>query len=162
MSSPAREPAQDERYEALERTMQRHQQRQDALIEVLHTAQELFGYLSKDVLRYVAHRLKLPMSRVYGVASFYHFFSVTPRTEHTCEVCLGTSCYVNGGKELLEAAQKETGLRPGGRSEDGSVALETSRCPGTCGGAPVVVYDGKVVGGETVEGVLGRLKGWQS
>src|SRR5919108_1053330 len=87
-------PSGDNRFKLLEATMKRHQYQPDALIEVLHKAQELFGYLSTDLLLYVAHSLKLPPSRAYGVATFYHFFSLAPKGEHTCAVCLGTACYV--------------------------------------------------------------------
>src|ERR1051326_5946144 len=83
-------PSDDNRFKMLEAAMKRHQYQPDALIEVLHTAQELFGYLDNDLLLNVAHSLKLPPSRVYGVATFYHFFSLTPNGAHTCVVCMGT------------------------------------------------------------------------
>ena len=86
--------------------MKRHQFAPDALIEVLHTAQELFGFLQTDLLHYVAHGLKLPPSRVYGVATFYHFFSFKPQGEHTCVVCTGTACYVKGADALLAAVEQ--------------------------------------------------------
>src|SRR6185503_19287908 len=89
-------PSGDNRFKILEATMKRLQYQPDALIEVLHKAQELFGYLSTDLLITIARSLKLPPSRVYGVATFYHFFSLAPQGEHTCAVCLGTACYVKG------------------------------------------------------------------
>jgi bidirectional [NiFe] hydrogenase diaphorase subunit len=93
----------DPRFEQLEVAMKRHQYRQDALIEVLHAAQRLFGFLEPNLLHFVAHCLKLPLSRVYGVATFYHLFTLTPRGRHTCVVCTGTACYVEGADKLLAA-----------------------------------------------------------
>src|SRR6266496_2432644 len=84
----------DKRFKILEVHMKKYQFRQDALIEVLHKAQELFGYLEDDLLLFIACKLKLPASRVYGVATFYHFFTLKPKGRHTCVVCLGTACYV--------------------------------------------------------------------
>ena len=86
----------DKRFKILEAHMKKHQFKQDALIEVLHKAQELFGYLEDDLLLFIAYRLKLPASRVYGVATFYHFFTLKPKGKHTCVVCMGTACYVRG------------------------------------------------------------------
>ena len=98
-SRPARKaeiphPSGDPRFKLVDRTLQRFQYQQDALIEVLHTAQEAFGFLENDLLIYVARQLRLPLSWVYGVATFYHFFTLKPQGEHTCVVCLGTACYV--------------------------------------------------------------------
>ena len=93
--------------------MKRHHHRPDALIEVLHTAQELFGHLDHDILFYVAHGLKLPPSRVYGVATFYHFFTFKPKGEHRCTVCLGTACYVKGEPTCCRPSSKRPGSTPG-------------------------------------------------
>lgn len=136
----------DNRQKILDATMKRHQYRPDALIEVLHKAQELFGYLSPDLLRLIARSLHLPPSRVYGVATFYHFFSLAPQGEHTCTICLGTACYVRGSAALLAAVEGETGLRAGTTAADGSLSLLTARCLGACGIAPAAVIDGEVVG----------------
>ena len=87
--------------------MKKHQFKQDALIEVLHKAQELFGYLEDDLLLFVAYQLKLPPSRVYGVATFYHFFTLKPKGEHTCVVCMGTACYVKGADKVLAAVEEQ-------------------------------------------------------
>ena len=100
----------------LDASMKRQRFQPDALIEVLHTAQELFGYLQDDILLYVAHGLKLPPSRVYGVATFYHFFTFTPKGAHTCVVCMGTACYVKGAETLLATVREVRGRdEPGGR-----------------------------------------------
>src|SRR5215831_18032455 len=106
-------PSGDKRFKLLEVAMKRHQFHQDTLIEVLHTAQGLFGYLEPSLLHYVAHHLKLPLSRVYGVATFYHFFTLKPKGKHTCVVCTGTACYVKGADQLLAAVGTASHIRPG-------------------------------------------------
>ncbi len=139
----------DKRFKILEAHMKKHQFKHDALIEVLHKAQELFGYLEDDLLLFVACKLKLPASRVYGVATFYHFFTLKPKGRHTCVVCLGTACYVKGADSVLAAVEKQAGIQPG----------ETTRV-GACGIAPAVVYDGTVTPRQTPESALAHLKGW--
>jgi bidirectional [NiFe] hydrogenase diaphorase subunit len=158
----ASHPSGDERFRMLDATIKRHRFAPDALIEVLHTAQELFGYLQPDLLYYIAHALKLPPSRVYGVATFYHFFSFTPRGKHTCVVCTGTACYVKGADRLLAEIEKSLGTIAGKTTADGQVSLMTARCLGACGLAPVVVYDGEVAGTQVPESVEERMKGWTS
>ncbi len=153
-------PSGDKRFKLLEATMKRHQYQPDALIEVLHKAQELFGYLSTDLLIYIAHSLKLPLSRVYGVATFYHFFSLTPQGDHTCVVCLGTACYVKGAATLLAAVERAAEVKAGATTSDNRLSLMIARCLGTCGIAPAVVFDGDVAGHQTPEVVLERVKGW--
>ncbi|HTU17256.1 MAG TPA: bidirectional hydrogenase complex protein HoxE [Gemmataceae bacterium] len=153
-------PRGDKRFEQLEVTMKRHQYRQDALIEVLHAAQKLFGFLEAPVLHFVAHHLKLPPSRVYGVATFYHLFTLTPRGRHTCIVCTGTACYVKGADKLLAAVSQAAGVEPGQTTPDGELTLRTVRCLEPCGIAPVAVLDGAVQGHETPEKLLEQVKGW--
>jgi bidirectional [NiFe] hydrogenase diaphorase subunit len=153
-------PSGDQRFQLLEATMKRHQYRQDALIEVLHAAQGLFGYLEPGLLHFVAHHLRLPPSRVYGVATFYHLFTLKPRGKHTCVVCTGTACYVKGADQLLAAVGKAAHLRPGDTTSDGELSLVTARCLGACGIAPAVVLDGAVHGHQTPGTLLQQLKGW--
>ena len=150
----------DKRFKILETHIKRHQYRSDALIEVLHKAQELFGYLEDDLLLFVANRLKLPPSRVYGVATFYHFFTLKPKGRHSCVVCLGTACYVKGAAQVLSAVEKAAGIRAGDTTPDENLSLVTARCIGACGLAPVVVYDGKVTARQTPESALEHVKGW--
>jgi bidirectional [NiFe] hydrogenase diaphorase subunit len=140
--------------------MKRHRYQHDALIEVLHTAQELFGYLRDDLLLYVARGLKLPPSRAYGVATFYHMFRFTPNGRHTCTICTGTACYVKGADALVAAIAREGGVQPGQTTPDGALSLETARCLGACGLAPVVVFDGEVAGKMTPKLALGHITGW--
>lgn len=153
-------PSGDERFRMLDASMKRHRYQQDALIEVLHTAQELFGFLRDDLLLYVARGLRLPPSRVYGVATFYHMFTFTPRGRHTCTVCTGTACYVKGADALVVAIARKAGVQPGRTTPDGALSLETARCLGACGLAPVAVFDGEVAGNLTPERALEHLRGW--
>src|ERR1017187_771922 len=112
----------DKRFKILEAHMKKHQFKHDALIEVLHKAQELFGYLEDDLLLFVASNLKLPPSRVYGVATFYHFFTLKPQGKHTCVVCLGTACYVKGADKILAAVEEHTRVKPGETTPDNQVS----------------------------------------
>jgi bidirectional [NiFe] hydrogenase diaphorase subunit len=153
-------PSGDKRFRILDTAMKRHQLRQDALIEILHRAQELFGYLEDDVLLYVAHGLRLPPSRVYGVATFYHLFVLRPQGVHTCVVCLGTACYVKGASRILRTIEEYAGVAAGETTPDGQLSLMTARCIGACGVAPAVVYDGTTAGHVTTETALAPLHAW--
>jgi bidirectional [NiFe] hydrogenase diaphorase subunit len=152
----------DKRFKILEAHMKKHQFKHEALIEVLHKAQELFGYLEEDLLLFIASRLKLPTSRVYGVATFYHFFTLKPKGRHTCVICMGTACYVRGADKLLAAIQEQTGIKAGETTPDNQLSLLTARCIGACGIAPAVVWDGTVSGRQTSAQTLDRVKGWLS
>jgi bidirectional [NiFe] hydrogenase diaphorase subunit len=143
-ASPTTVSAKDNREKLLERAMSRYQYSGDALIEVLHTAQELFGFLSRPLLKTIAQKLKLPHSRVLGVATFYHFFSLKPKGEHTFVVCIGTACYVAGALGLTEGLERRC-AKAGQTTPDGKVSVETARCIGSCGLAPAVIYDGNVL-----------------
>src|SRR5262249_47735110 len=121
---------------------------------------ELFGYLEPELLYFVAKRLKIPPSRVYGVATFYHFFTLKPPGRHTCVVCTGTACYVKGADALLAAVTDEAHIGAGQTTEDGEVSLLTARCLGACGNAPVVVIDGTVRGHQTPDDMHRQMKGW--
>ena len=145
--SPAATPqvaTKDNREKMLERAMSRHQHSGDALIEVLHTAQELYGFLSPKLLQTIARRLRLPPSRVLGVATFYHFLSLSPKGEHFVQVCTGTACYVAGAQSLLETLERRC-CKSGQTSADGKVSVQSARCIGSCGLAPAVIYDGRIM-----------------
>jgi len=147
----------DNREKLLERAMSRHQYSGDALIEVMHTAQELFGFLSSPLLTNIAHKLKLPPSRVLGVASFYHFFSLKPKGEHTFVVCLGTACYVAGALGLVEKLERRC-ARAGQTTPDGRVSVDTARCIGSCGLAPAMILDGRVMARMTPQALEAELE----
>lgn len=151
-------PSGDPRFKLVDRTLKRFQYQQDALIEVLHTAQEAFGFLEDDLLIYVARQLKLPLSWVYGVATFYHFFSLKPQGEHSCIVCMGTACYVKQATEIVTLLRSEFGIEPGQTTPDNKLSVATARCLGSCGLAPVLVVDGEVLGRETPESTLERIR----
>ena len=140
----------------LERAMSRHGYAGDALIEVLHTAQELYGFLTPELLKTIAHKLKLPPSRVLGVATFYHFFSLEPKGEHSYIVCLGTACYVKGALGLLETLEQRC-TKAGSTTSDGKVSVNSARCIGACGLAPAIIKNGEIVGRLTPESLHGDL-----
>ncbi|MCP9838527.1 NAD(P)H-dependent oxidoreductase subunit E [Cyanobium sp. N.Huapi 1H5] len=125
--------------------VRRHGARADALIEVLHQVQELHGYLPPDSLRLVAVAMRLPLSRVHGVASFYHLFRLEPPTAHRCAICLGTACYVKGGGQVAARIEQRLGVRLDDPVGDGVWALQHVSCLGACGQAPVLVVDGELV-----------------
>ncbi len=153
-------PSGDKRFKLLDVALKRQQFRQDALIEILHSAQELFGYLDDDVLIYVGRALRVPLSRVYGVATFYNFFSLKPPGAHTCVVCMGTACYVKGAAAILRAIETARDVAPGETTADGGLSLLTARCLGACGLAPAVVFDGEVTGRISADAALARVGAW--
>jgi len=151
----------DKRMKMLDAAMRRQQFQPDALLEVLHAAQELYGFLSPEVLLHIGRSLKVPPSRVYGVATFYNHFSLKPKGEHTCTVCMGTACYVKGAGEILGRLRQELGLSEHtSTTEDGKASVVVARCVGACGIAPAVVFDQEVAGGVEPEAAVARVKGW--
>ncbi|MCX7983615.1 MAG: bidirectional hydrogenase complex protein HoxE [Bacteroidetes bacterium] len=148
----------DNRYKLLDRAITKHHNSGYALIEILHVAQGIFGYLDNELLYYIANALKLPPSRVYGVATFYHFFRLKPQGKHTFVLCTGTACYVKGANEIQRALEQECKCSFGETTSDGSVSLISARCVGSCGLAPVAVIDDKVYGKMTVDEALQRVR----
>jgi bidirectional [NiFe] hydrogenase diaphorase subunit len=153
-------PSQDKRWKIVDATMRRVGQHSRGLIETLHTVQEAFGYLDETALRYVAVSLRVPLSRAYGVATFYHFFTLKPAGEHTCVICLGTACYIKGAPQLVDTVKRDLGIAPGGTTTDGKVSVLSARCLGSCGLAPAVVYDNEVAGKVTSEQLRQQLTKW--
>ena len=133
----------------LDKIIKKHKGKPGGLIPVLEEAQVALQYLPMSVQKKIAKELNLPLSRVYGVVTFYSFFTMTPRGKHTVRVCLGTACYVRGGKAIAETLEKEFGIKEGETTPDRMFTLETIRCLGACGLGPVVVVD---------EDVHGRMK----
>ncbi len=115
-----------------------------AIIRVLQQTQELIGYLPATVLKTISREMRIPLSEIYGIASFYHFFSMVPKGRNIVQVCMGTSCYVKGGQKILDTLKKEYDLTPGGVTVDGRFSLETVRCLGCCGLSPVISISGNV------------------
>lgn len=141
-------------------TMRKNGYAPDALIETLHTVQSAFGYLDEAALRFVASELHLPLSLVYGVATFYHAFTLKPEGHHRCILCQGTACYIKGSQAILQAVTKAYQIIPGETIEDGEISLLTARCLGSCSLAPAAILDEEVVGNLTPERTLETLKGW--
>jgi bidirectional [NiFe] hydrogenase diaphorase subunit len=153
-------PSDDKRWRIVTATMRRHGFGTDALIETLHSVQESFGYIDDDALRFVASGLRVPPSRVYGVATFYNYFTLKPQGEHTCVVCLGTACYIKGAAGILRALENRLNVKTGETTSDGAVSLLTARCMGACGLAPVVVNDGDVAAQITPDGAVAKVEEW--
>ena len=126
---------------AVDAIIARHKSRPGSLIPVLEEVQEELGCLPKSIQRKVALDLRIPFSEVYGVVTFYSFFTMLPKGRHTLRCCLGTACYVRGGKKNLEKLSEILGVAPGGTTDDRRFSLETVRCLGACGLAPVVMAD---------------------
>ncbi|MCA1960730.1 MAG: bidirectional hydrogenase complex protein HoxE [Desulfomonile sp.] len=156
----AMKSTEDRRWRLVNRTMRLHGHEPHALIETLHAVQEHFGFLDLDALKYVSQALRVPLSRTYGVATFYHHFTLKPPGEHTCVVCKGTACYIGGASGILDDFEKTVGIGPGQTTPDGKISLVTARCLGSCGLAPAVVFDGEVCGRMTSEAVLERIRRW--
>jgi len=150
-------PSDDKRWKIVETRMRRMGDRPAALIEALHATQEAFGYLDTDALNFVGDTLGVPHSRVYGVATFYSFFTLKPQGEHTCVVCTGTACYINGAKQILTGLEKGLNVKPKQTTEDGKVSVLTARCVGSCSLAPAVIVDGEVKGKVNVDELVAEL-----
>ena len=147
-------PSGDERYNAIDRTMKRFKYEKDALLEVLHATQETFGYLSEDLLIYISSNLQVPLSQVFGVATFYHLFTFEPLGKHNCIICTGTACHVKGSAKIAEDLSKQYHVPVGKTREDGLLSLTTARCLGSCGLAPVTVLNGVVQGKATSDQMM--------
>ena len=151
-------PSDDKRWRIVGATMRRHGHQAHGLIETLHSVQDCFGYLNEEALKYVANCLRVPVSQVYGVATFYHFFNLTPQGKHACVICTGTACYIKGAPDLLKALEETCHVRPGETTEDGELSVLTARCVGSCGAAPVAVLDGEVMGYVTPTMLIERIQ----
>jgi bidirectional [NiFe] hydrogenase diaphorase subunit len=151
-------PSDDKRWKIVAATMKKLGNRPSALIEALHTLQQVMGYLDKPGLIFVAAVLRIPPSQVFGAATFYHYFTMKPQGEHTCVVCTGTACYIKGSEDLLKSIEAREGVKPGQTTPDGRLSVLTARCFGTCGLAPVAVVDGEMESHLTSEALQHRLE----
>jgi len=131
------------------------------LINVLHKVQHTFGYLPAEVQEVVAHELHLPIAKVYGVVTFYTFFTMLPRGKNPISVCMGTACYVRGGEKVLDELKKELKIKVGETTPDGKFSLSCLRCVGACGLAPVVLVGEKTYGRVSPEGIKDILKEYE-
>lgn len=130
----------------LDKVIEQHKDQRGSLISVLHKAQGIFGYLPEEVQAYIAEKMDIPLSEIYGVVTFYALFTMNKKGKYTFNVCLGTACYVKGSGKLLEKLQEELGIGVGETTEDGMFSIECCRCVGACGLAPVITINDKVHG----------------
>ncbi|WP_123053428.1 NAD(P)H-dependent oxidoreductase subunit E [Clostridium sp. JN-1] len=130
----------------LEQFISNIEDKKGCLISVLHKAQNIFGYLSKDVQKFVAKKLDIPVSKVNGVVTFYSYFTEEPTGKYVINVCMGTACFVRGAGEILEEFQNKLGIKIGETTENGKFTIQVLRCVGACGLAPVVTVNDKVYG----------------
>ncbi len=131
-------------YSQIANVIDLYKDKEGSLIQVLHLAQEIYGYLPLELQEFISRGMNIPLSEVSGVVSFYSFFSTVPRGEHTIRVCLGTACYVRGGKKIVEYLQERLGVELGGTTNDGKFTFEVARCIGACGLAPAMMIDDTV------------------
>ena len=126
------EQSKEQLYDQIRNVIDLYKEREGSLIQILHLAQEIYGYLPLELQKFIACELDMPLSEVSGVVTFYYFFSTKQRGEHTIRVCLGTACYVRGGKKIVERLNELLGIDIGQTTEDGKFTLEIARCIGAC------------------------------
>ena len=134
----------DKLFEQIANVIDLYRNKEGSLIQVLHIAQQIYGYLPLKLQEFIARNLDLPLSEVTGVVSFYSFFSTVPRGRHIIRVCMGTACYVRGGKRVVENLRQRLGIDIGQTTLDKQFSLEVARCIGACGLAPAMMIDSKV------------------
>jgi NADP-reducing hydrogenase subunit HndA len=132
-------------------------EKKGALISVLHKAQEIFGYLPTEIQEFVADRLELPLAKIYGVVSFYSFFTMTPKGKFPISVCMGTACFVRGADKVLKDLENKLGIKAGETTLDGLYSIDALRCVGACGLAPVVLVGEDVFGKDEARDIEGLL-----
>lgn len=147
-----------DKIEQLKDFMKQNKDKQGALMPVLHKAQEIIGYLPIEIQNMISEELNVPLSEVYGVATFYSQFSLVPKGEYKIGVCLGTACYVKGSQAILDKVKEELGIEVGQTTPDRKFSLQATRCLGACGLAPVMVINEDVYGKLTPDDVHGILK----
>lgn len=150
-------PKTDPRLKLLAAKIKKENYKPDALIEILHTAQNAYGYLPINVLKYITKALHLPPSRVFSTVSFYHFFSLKSKGEHTCLVCTGTACYVKGAQNIINEIERKFALHPGQVSADNKLGVQVARCIGACGLAPAVVLDEEVLAKVSADDIIDKI-----
>ena len=150
--------ASETRRSMLEKVLKEQNFQESALLEILHKAQEIYGYLSKDLLMDISQSLNLPPSHVFGVATFYSLFKLTEPGEHIVTGCLGTACYVKGVEEIMQAVEREFKLKRGETTPDRKLSVFVTRCIGACAMAPNMVVDDEVIGKATKELVLEKIR----
>lgn len=153
------EKNEQQKYDAIAEVIEKYKNREGSLIQVLHMAQGIFGYLPLELQKFIAEGMGMPLSVVSGVVTFYSFFSTQPRGKHTIRVCLGTACYVRGGKKLVDRLETILGVEVGNTTEDRKFTFEVARCIGACGLAPAMMIDDvvyKQVNPDKLESILAK------
>jgi NADH:ubiquinone oxidoreductase subunit E len=148
-----------EKYERIGEIIDEYKGREGSLIQILHLAQGIYGYLPIELQQFIAQKLDMPLSEISGVTTFYSFFSSNPKGENTIRVCLGTACYVRGGKKILERLRELLGVEAGGTTIDGKFTLEVMRCIGACGLAPAITINDEVykqVNADKLQAIIGK------
>lgn len=133
-----------EKYARISQVIEEYKDKEGSLIQILHLSQGIYGYLPLELLQFIAQKVGKPLSEVYGVTTFYSFFSTKPRGENTIRVCLGTACYVRGGKTIVDRLKEILKIGVGDTTEDGKFTLEVMRCIGACGLAPALTINNEV------------------
>jgi len=141
----------DQYFNELEEFINALPEKEGSLIAVLHKAQEIFGYLPQDVQKFVAKKINVPVSEVNGVVTFYSYFREEPTGKYVINVCMGTACFVKGSGNVMEEFERKLGIKVGQTTEDMKFTLQSLRCVGACGLAPVVTINDKVYGHFTKE-----------
>jgi NADH:ubiquinone oxidoreductase subunit E len=155
------EPDESEKISQISDFIERYKHREGSLIQVLHVAQQIYGYLPMHVQRLIADGLDLPLSEVSGVVTFYSFFTTQPRGKHIIRVCLGTACYVRGSKKIIQRLEELLKVGVGDTTDDRLFSLEVARCIGACGLAPAMTIDEKVykqVNAEKLDSILAQYR----
>lgn len=136
----------DPKAQELQKVIEKYKDTKGAVIPVLHEAQEIYGYLPIQVQKVVAEGLGVSLAEIYGIVTFYTQFSLNPKGKYNIQLCLGTACYVKGSGQIYDKLKQELGLEKDGTTEDGMFSLESCRCIGACGLAPVMMINGEVYG----------------
>jgi len=151
-----------ENFAKLDETIERNRNVRGGLVQILHEAQEIFGYLPLEVQKKISEALNIPLAEIYGVVTFYAQFTLEPKGENLISVCLGTACYVKGAQAIIDKIKEELNVEVGGTTADGKFSLEATRCVGACGLAPVLMVNhhdvyGRLVA-DDVPGILAKYK----
>lgn len=146
----------------LKEVIEKHKNTKGALIQVLHEAQDIYGYLPMSVQKMISEGLDIPLTEIYGVVTFYARFFLKPKGKNRISVCMGTACYVKGAAQVLDKLQEKLGIEVGGITEDGLFSLDACRCVGACGLAPVIMINDDVYGRLTPDDIEGILKNYEN
>lgn len=147
-----------EKLKKLEKYIDELEVKEGELINILHEAQDIFGYLPEELQLFISRKLGISAAKVFGVVTFYSFFTMEPKGKHVISVCMGTACFVKGADKILNEFRKSLDIKEGSTTKDGMFTIDTLRCVGACGLAPVVIVDGKVFGRVKVEDVKNIIK----